>query len=187
LKRGFKAEAERIASEARGELGLSPRDRLDPVELAKHLGIPVLTMDELASRTGRNSFKRYLSVIDPDVFSAITIFVGRRRFIIHNEFHHPNRQASNISHEISHTLLEHEPVALVGSDGQRAWNPEMEQEAHWLGAALLVPREGAWKMTRAGNSIDEIAELYGVSNSLCSWRIQQTGIMQQLQRSRRWS
>jgi len=186
LKRGFKAEAERIALEARGELNLRDCDGLDVFALANHLEIPVLTMGDVASRNGQSSFKQYFSVVDPDVFSAITIFIGRRRFIVHNETQHPHRQASNVSHEISHTLLEHEPVALVGSDGQREWNPEMEAEAHWLGAALLVPREGALRMARAGKLVEEIAEHYGVSSALCSWRIQQTGIFRQLERGRRW-
>jgi Zn-dependent peptidase ImmA (M78 family) len=82
-------------------------------------------------------FSHYFSAIDPNSFSAVTIFVGNyRRLIVYNENHHPHRQASNIAHEISHTLLEHVPTAIVGSNGQRFWVSEMEQEANWLGAAL---------------------------------------------------
>jgi Zn-dependent peptidase ImmA (M78 family) len=144
VKRGFKAEAERIATDTRLELGLKCTDRLDPIDLAKHLEIPVVTMKELELHYGgRSNFRHYFSATDPDSFSAVTIFVSNyRRMIVHNENHHPHRQASNISHEISHTLLEHVPTAIVGSNGQRFWDSEMEQEANWLGAALLVPREG---------------------------------------------
>lgn len=186
MKRGFKAEAERVAAETRRELNLNREDKLDPFELAKYLAIPVLTMEDVSAYDGNSAFCRYFSHIDLDSFSAITIFVGRRRLIVHNEHHHPHRQASNISHEISHTLLEHEPTSTVSSDGQRFWDSEMEQEANWLAAALLVPREGALQMVRAGNGITEIASHYGVSESLCRWRIAQTGILQQIERGSRW-
>jgi len=134
VKRGFKAEAERIATDTRLELGLKCTDQLDPIELAQHLEIPVVAMGELESHhSGRSDFSHYFSATDPDSFSAVTIFVGNyRRIIVHNENHHPHRQSSNISHEISHTLLEHVPTAIVGSNGQRFWDSEMEQEANWL-------------------------------------------------------
>ena len=188
VKRGFKAEAERIATDTRMELGLKCSDRLDPIDLAKCLEIPVVTMKELELHYGgRSRFRHYFSATDPDSFSAVTIFVSNyRRLIVHNENHHPHRQASNIAHEISHTLLEHLPTAIVGSNGQRFWDSEMEQEANWLGAALLVPRDGALELARGGATALEIAVHYGVSASLGTWRLGQTGIYQQLERTRRW-
>lgn len=188
MKRGFKAEAERIATDTRLELGLRPTDRLEPIGLARHLEIPVFTMVELSSyRNGGADFCSYFSHSDPDSFSAVTIFLQKyRRIIVHNESHHPNRQASNISHELSHTLLEHAPTAITNSTGHRFWNSEMEQEATWLGAALLVPREGALELARNGATTAEIAAQYGVSEALCSWRIAKTGIPQQLERTKRW-
>jgi Zn-dependent peptidase ImmA (M78 family) len=188
VKRGFKAEAERIATDTRLELGLTCTDRLNPIDLAKHLEIPVVTMGELELHYGgKSSFRHYFSATDPDSFSAVTIFVTNYlRMIVHNENHHPHRQASNIAHEISHTLLEHVPTAIVGSNGQRFWDSEMEQEANWLGAALLVPREGALQLARDGATVAEISAHYEVSDSLCSWRIAQTGVLQQLERTKRW-
>jgi len=182
MKRGFKAEAERIASELRGELGLNYDDCLQPLKLAEHLAIPVFVLAEVARVANSNGFVKYFSTIDPDSFSAITIVAGLRRIIVHNESHHPNRQASNITHEISHIVLEHEPTLIVSPDGQRYWNSEMEEEANWLGAALLVPREGALAFAKRNWAVCKIAQHYGVSEALCSWRISQTGIAYQLQR-----
>ena len=158
------------------------------MDLARHLAIPVLTMQQLGSYAkGAVDYCMYFSTADPDSFSAVTVFVQRhRRMIVHNENHHSNRQASNLSHEISHTLLEHAPTSVVGTNGQRFWDAEVEQEATWLGAALLVPREGALQLARDGANITEIAAHFGVSESLCSWRIVQTGIRQQIERSKRW-
>jgi Zn-dependent peptidase ImmA (M78 family) len=187
VKRGFKAEAERISAEIRAELNLKYDEKLDSLGLAEHLAIPVYTLDQAAKVAPNSSFPEYFSIVNPDVFSAVTVFQGPyKRLIIHNENHHPNRQASNLTHEISHSLLEHEPTALISSDGQRYWNAEFEEEANWLGAALLIPRDGALSMAKAGWSTLEIATQYGVSESLCRWRISQSGIAQQTQRWRRY-
>lgn len=187
MRRGFKAEAERVAACMRSELGLGLRDRLDPMVLADHLSIPVVGILELGSRFPMGNFHHYFSSVDPDSFSAITIFRGYHRLIVHNDAHHPNRQASNLAHELSHTLLEHEPAPLADSGGQRFWNAEVEQEATWLGAALLLPRDAAFAMVKAGWKSPSIASHFGVSDDLCQWRILQTGILVQLQRATRWS
>ncbi len=187
MKRGFKAEAERIATSLRTELNLAFDDRLDPMDLADHLAIPVLGLSALTRKAPVNGFRDYFSRIDPDSFSAITIFHGYRRFIVHNDAHHPNRQTSNLSHELSHTILEHEPAPVANAEGQRFWNAEVEQEAIWLGAALLVPREAALAMIRSGRLPVEIAAHFGVSEELCSWRIHQTGILLQVERAKQWS
>jgi len=184
VKRGFKAEAERISSEIRAELSLEADEKLNPLELAEHLAIPVFTLGQANNVAPTSSFSQYFASVDSDAFSAITVFQGRKRLIIHNENHHPNRQASNVSHEISHSLLEHEPTALVSADGQRYWNAEVEKEANWLGAVLLIPRDGALEMTRSGGTITEIAIHYGVSEILCRWRMGQSGVIQQIQRWR---
>jgi Zn-dependent peptidase ImmA (M78 family) len=188
VKRGFKAQAERIATEIRDELDLSVDARLEPLDLAEHLAIPVFSLSQASRTTPRNSFSHYFAVTDPDSFSAITIFHGYQRVIVHNETHHPNRQASNIAHEVSHSLLEHEPAPVLSATGQRYWDAEVEQEATWLGAALLIPRAGALSMAKRDWTVQDIAVHYGVSESLCRWRIGQTGIASQVDRWRKgWS
>ncbi len=186
MKRGFKTHAERIATEIRDELDLSDDARLEPLELAEHLAIPVLGLGELSRVAPKDSFSQYFVVADPGSFSAVTIFRGYKRLIVHNESHHPNRQASNLSHEVSHSLLEHKPTPVVSADGQRYWDPEVEEEASWLGAALLVPRSGALSMAKSDCTVAEIAAHYGVSESLARWRITQSGVAQQVQRWKRY-
>jgi len=185
VKRGFKTHAERIATEVRNELDLGDDARLEPLDLAEHLAIPVVSLAELSRVAPKGSFSQHFVVTDPDSFSAVTIFRGYKRLIVHNENHHPNRQASNLTHEVSHSLLEHEPTPVVSSDGQRYWNLEVEEEANWLGAALLVPREGALSMAKDDCTLAEIAAHYGVSEALARWRISQTGVAQQVERWRR--
>lgn len=186
MRRGFKAEAERIALALRAEIGLRLADRLDPMSLARHLAIPVFGLSVIARAAPANSFCHYFSTVDPDSFSAITISRGYRRLIVHNDAHHPNRQRSNLAHELSHTILGHELAPLADFHGHRFWNGDMEREATWLGAALLVPRDAALAMVKSGKSTAVIASHFGVSEDLCTWRIRQTGILVQMERARKW-
>jgi len=107
LRRGFKAEANSTADEVRGELGLGFLDPLDPLHLAAHLVIPVLGLSEL---TGAAQGVEYLTHVEPSAFSAITVFRGRRRLIVHNDEHALGRRNSNVTHELAHGLLLHPPT-----------------------------------------------------------------------------
>lgn len=184
FRRGFKAEAERIANELRSELGLSAVDRLEPCNLAEHLAVPVVPMTSLPTLFERteNGFVGFFREIEPDSFSAVTVFQGSRRIIIHNDSHHLNRQASNLAHELAHCILEHEPAPLTDKSGCRYWRADVESEADWLGAALLIPRDGGLQLARQGLSLEEIAQHFGVSEQLCRWRLHQTGVLRQLER-----
>jgi Zn-dependent peptidase ImmA (M78 family) len=186
LRRGFKAEAERIASEIRTELSLNSTSRLDPHSLAAHLEIPVLKIRDCARLAEDSTSLKHLTHVDPDSFSAITVFIGTRRYIIHNEAHAPTRQANDIVHEIAHCLLEHPPSPVTDHRGCRCWNKTLEDEANWLAGALLVPREGALALARSGLTLEQIATNLGVSEQLCRWRIHQTGVAHQLRASSRW-
>ena len=182
LRRGFKAESERISAEVREEMDLSLEDRLDPFELARYLCIPVLGIGEAVTLIGKQDLGRYFLTEDVESFSAMTVFNGWKRMVVHNESHAPTRQASNIAHELSHCLLEHLPEPVIRPDGHRCWNEEVEMEATWLGGALLVPRAGALRLAGSGMAVELIASHFGVSLALCRWRMNETGIAHQIQR-----
>lgn len=185
FRRGFKSEAERISSELRAELDLGPLDQLVPSQLAEHLGIPVFGLTELGRfDVARGGFIHVLQNAERDTFSAITVFVGERRLIIHNDSHACTRQASNVTHEISHCVLEHPPSPVLSPEGCRHWNSQFEEEADWLAGALLIPREGALTLTKRNWSLERMAARYGVSEQLCRRRINETGVAIQ---ARRWA
>jgi Zn-dependent peptidase ImmA (M78 family) len=186
FRRGFKAEAERIAEVTRTELNLELADPLDTFALAEYLGIPVYGLKEVARSSDNATFVRLFSGTEQDSFSAMTVFTGTSRMIIHNETHAATRRHSNIAHEISHCLLEHPPTPISNA-GSRYWRPEIENEASWLGGALLVPREGALRLALEGVAMSEIAAVFGVSEPLCRWRIAQTGIAYQIERRRKYN
>jgi Zn-dependent peptidase ImmA (M78 family) len=145
-------------------------------------------MSALARGGGADGFDKAFRTSEQDSFSAVTIFTGAARLIVHNDSHHPHRQFSNIAHELSHCILEHQPTCLRNDEsGCRDWNATYEAEADWLGGTLLIPREGGIYFGKRGWSIEEIAVHFHVSESLARWRINQTGIMQHAERfARRW-
>jgi hypothetical protein len=118
LRRGFKTEANEYARELRVEIGLAANAPLSPWLLAEHLEIPVMRLSELESTEA--AAVKYLTRTAPEIFSAATLFAGYRRLIVHNDAHHPRRQAADLAHEISHAILGTLPrrcstISVVGS------------------------------------------------------------------------
>lgn len=171
LRRGFKTEANSIAREVRDELGLRSDAPLDTLQLAKHLCIRVRGIRQL--RRSAPAAVAHFVGDGQGSFSAVTIFEGVAREIWHNDAHAPGRQASNIAHELAHALLLH-PAGGVSFNG-RDWDGEQEEEAQWLGGALLVSDEAAIVIARAEWLTTEAALRYGVSEQLMGWRLGVTG------------
>lgn len=138
---GFKSEAHAIAREVREELGLKALDALDPLVLAEYLDISVNPLSDYHSDAA--DAVRHFSYLDRDAFSAVTVFAGHKRSIVYNDAHSPGRQASHLAHEPSHGLLLHDPTPAVDDRGCRLWNQNIEDEAQFLGGALLITEEAA--------------------------------------------
>ena len=184
LRRGFKAEAERIAELVRSDLGLGALDRLDCFGLAEAWGIPVVSLGELRKDGASDASIRRL--MSPDAgFSATTVVVGPRRLIVYNPRHEPGRKASSLAHELAHVILEHEAAPAIGVGGCRHWDGRQEAEADWLGSALLVPRAGALAWMLESDDIDAGASNFGVSVDLFRWRINHTGVVKQVEKEHR--
>lgn len=178
MRRGFKAEAERTADRLRRELGLSPTDRLDPLDLALNVGAEVRCADELTDRAKLEELEK----IQPGAFSACTLTVGNRHFIIYSPLSSTGRRSSDICHEIAHIVLGHEvgEVQQVGHLTFFSCDPDQEQEANWLAGCLLLPRSLLLGAAQGGLSPSEIAEGYGVSEQMAGFRLRTTGVERQL-------
>jgi Zn-dependent peptidase ImmA (M78 family) len=96
--------------------------------------------------------------------------------------------ASDIIHELAHVMLGHEPSQVVFSeDGQmatRVFDQKQEDEATWLGWALLLPRDALMAARRARLATTQIADQDGVSEKLGGFRLQMTGVDMQMRRRR---
>lgn len=183
LRRGFKTEAAGLAKEIRAELGLGPFHRLDPHKLAQHLDIPVLALSELEESAPDST--RYFLSTEPDAFSAVTVFSGHQRVIVHNDSHSEPRQNSNLTHELAHGLLHHEPTpALDGMTGCRNFNSTNEAKANWLAGELLVTEEMALAVARGQFTRRDTERQLGVSPQMLQWRLNMTGAYKRVARAR---
>jgi Zn-dependent peptidase ImmA (M78 family) len=178
LRRGFKTEANAYAKEFRAELGIEAHAPLCPRQLAEHLAIPVVPLSQYQNTI--SDAVHYLTVKDVKSFSAVTVFYGRRRLIVHNDAHDPLRQAANIAHELSHGILQHPQTEPFNEYGCRNLNREYEDEANWLGPALLISQEAALYIVRTGMTIDESIKYYGASKEVINMRINVTGARNRL-------
>lgn len=182
MERGFKSYANSLVLEVRGKLGLSPIEPLDPLVLAQYLGITVEPLSSfikdapMAARVFRTSAK--------SSFSAVTVHDGHRRRITYNDYHARNRQASSIAHELAHGLLMHEPAPALDARGLVVHRSEIEDQATFMGAALLVPEQAALSIVATGVAFTEAASYYCVSLELLRWRINSTGASLRVARSR---
>jgi Zn-dependent peptidase ImmA (M78 family) len=180
-RRGFKTEANAIADETRRELGLGALDPLDPLVLADHLSVPVLALSELAADAPE---VLHLLNVEPSAFSATTVFDGTRRMIVHNDGHALVRRNSNITHEIAHALLFHEPKPALDHRGCRYWDQGAEDEANWLAGVLLVSADAALAVARGWRSEQEAMDHFGVSEKMLQWRLNASGARVRVQRAR---
>ena len=173
LRRGFKTEANWYARSFRQDMGLSSHDPLCPRKLAHHLEIPLISLVNFM--TDIPDAVSYLHGPGQNEFSAVTIFNGMEKIILFNDAHSPKRQAADISHELSHIILQHPPKPPIGPDGSRHYDLEIEEEANWLGPALLVSDEAAVWIARNRMSIAAASDFFGVSEDLVRMRVNVCG------------
>lgn len=181
--RGFKTEAHALAEEVRRELGLNPLDPLDPRALAAHLAIQILALSDFRDDAPYAAY--HFLWVETDCFSAVTVFDGTRRAIVHNDSHSPGRQGSDLAHELAHALLLHVPRPVLDDRGCRYWDEDMEDEADFLGGALLVTEKACLSVVRQQLTVTEAAHFYGVTPRLMQWRINATGARKRVERAER--
>ncbi|WP_298337175.1 ImmA/IrrE family metallo-endopeptidase [Ferrimicrobium sp.] len=180
FQRGFKTWASSVALGARNELGIGQFDALDPWLLADHLDIPVIG---LSSLVGDAPAVEHLLTVEPEAFSAVTVFDGTRRIVVHNDSHAEVRQNSNICHELSHGLLNHPPTPALDDRGCRVWSQRIEDEATWLAGCLLVSEPATLAVARGTLSIAEAAVRLGVSRQMMQFRLNATGAIKRVSRA----
>lgn len=189
FERGFKAWCERYSTEKRKELRLRSSDPLDPHLLASNLGILVWAPDEVPGM-GAESLKVLLrnDGTTPSCWSAVTLVAGAKTVVILNSSHSTGRQASDLTHELSHRILEHETHEMnISAEGVMllsAYDKQQEDEADWLSASLLLPREALLSIKRRGLALDQGAKAYGVSVSMLRYRMAMTGVNRQFPSTR---
>lgn len=170
LKRGFKARAEKIATECRENLKIHPCAPLCAFKLAKYLNVEIYNTTEFLKE-----------VHEIEGFSALTMItkIGNR-IIIHNSFHNPFRQQSNIMHEIAHILCEHKvkelPVGVNLPFGMRDFDKLQEEEAICLGATLHLSKPCLLWARKRNMTNEQIASYFNASVEMVNFRMSMTGL-----------
>lgn len=184
MRRGFKAQAERNAAAARAALGLAEAAPLDPWTYAEYLNVNVL---DFASLGLQREVILQLTETDASSWSALTLQEGDVFVVVINPAHAKVRQRNDLAHELSHILLRHVPARVDVAPSKLLllsdYSDEQEQEADWQAGALLVPRDGLVQSRSRQQSVADIAEYFGVSTTLCEWRLRMTGVDVQMRRS----
>lgn len=181
LERGFKAWCERSAIAIRAELAIESHLPLNARQLAEHLGVSLITPRELPGLPA--DILSQLTNVDPQGWSAVSFTIGNATTIIYNGRNSKGRQSSDIMHELSHVILNHEPSQIILSvDGElamRTYDGKQEDEANWLGWTLLLPRPALTHCVRMRMTMSQIAEAYEVSEQLVKFRRGMTGVDRQ--------
>lgn len=180
LRRGFKAEAERLALALREQLGVSRTAPLDLEPVARTRGIKIISADELVSLRRLEELER----IQAFAFSACTFEINSSIFIVVNPLRSQERRRSDIAHELSHLLLDHDlsEIRDVAGVPFRTCRPQQEEEATALGGTLLLPRPLLLAAAKKGWEIDQIAKHYGVTIEMARYRYNTTGVAKQINR-----
>lgn len=183
MRRGFKAEAERLADRTRTQMGLRPCDRLDIRDLARHLDVEVIRADQLVDRARLEELEQ----LQPGAFSAATFHLPDGRTVaVCNPCNDAPRTNSDIAHELAHILLDHDVRDIQQLAGHTFFtcNPEQEEEANWLAGCLLLPRPLLLREARDGTDPDSIATKYQVSLPMARFRLNTSGVLLQARRTR---
>jgi Zn-dependent peptidase ImmA (M78 family) len=183
MRRGFKAEAERLATQVRTEMDLGPYKPLDIKALVRYVGAQLRTADELTSLTKLEE----LESLQPGAFSACTFDLGTRKVIVVSPLASDERRRSDASHEASHLLLDHKVREVEQLSGLSFFtcDPDEEQEANWLAGCLLLPRDLLVRSLKKGLDAAAIAEANAVSIQMANFRLRATGAERQIAASRR--
>lgn len=183
MRRGFKAEAERLADRTRAGMGLSPRDPVRIRDLARHMDVEVIGADQLVERARLEE----LEMLQPGSFSAATFHLPDGRTVaVCNPCSDPGRTNSDIAHELAHILLNHDVREIQQLAGYTflTCDPEQEAEANWLGGCLLLPRPLLLREVYADATAESLAAKYEVSLPMARFRLNASGVLLQAQRSR---
>lgn len=183
MRRGFKAQAERLSIEIRERHGCADDEPAPLDAVAADLGIEILSADVLVSRERLEE----LQDLQPDAFSAATFSrPSGKKVVVYNPLGTEGRVRSNQAHELAHVLLDHKvrTIEQVGDLKILTCDVEQEEEADWLGGCLLLPRELLLKAAFKGLNAQGVADTFKTSEPMARFRLNASGVLVQVGRAR---
>ena len=184
LRRGFKAEAERLARDVWSAMSLTPNDPMDAIKLAQHMGCMVRPADALVDIAKLEKLYR----IQEDAFFACTFKLPNDRYaVVFNPLMSDTRRNSDVAHEVAHVVLGHRFSRLerLGDVAFLSGDKQQEDEAAWLSGCLLLPRFALIHDLRRGRKPRDIGRSRVLSREMVDYRVRVTGVARQLAAERR--
>lgn len=181
LKRGFKANAERLAKKYREKLSIHPCGPLPALKLAEYLKIYVYKATDIL--TSEDDINLLLGKNGEECgWSALTMVTkANSKIIIYNPFHSDLRQQSDIMHEISHVICKHEHQEKVYDFeipfGMRHFDEVQEEEAKCLASTFQLATPCLLWAAKKKMTFEEISKYFTASIDMIQYRMNMTGIM----------
>lgn len=182
VRRGFRAESERISAALRADLGIAAADPLPLDDAARLRNAQVVSASDLVDVERLAELER----LQAFAFSACTFDMGGRAVIVFNPLRSETRQHSDVAHELSHLLLRHDLTEIREVAGLpfRTCRADQEEEATTLGGTLLLPRPLLLQAVSRGMGVEDIASKYAVTPEMARFRLNTTGVARQIDRAR---
>lgn len=182
LRRGFRTEAEKTASEIRADLGLKEHDPLSLEDAAQLRNVQVVSASELIDVARLAELER----LQAFAFSACTFDINGSAVIVFNPLRTEPRRRSDVAHELSHLILKHQLAEIreVAGVPFRTCLSDQEEEATTLGGTLLLPRPLLLRAASQGMGTEAVARKYEVTVEMARFRLNMTGVARQVSRAR---
>lgn len=170
---GEAARLERCAIAAKRVFELPDGAAVDPTAVASRLDVPVI-----GNRAEFDVLPEGLreEMLGSRQWSAGTVAGSQGPLIILNPGHANTRLKVTLAEELAHLVMGHPPTQIDLLTGMRTYDATVEQEAFSVGGALVLPYGQLFRLAKAGRPLDEIAALFGVSQSMARCRINRTGL-----------
>lgn len=175
LKRGFKANAEKLSVSYREYLSIKAWEPLCAFKLAEFLKIPVFQATDFITTQSE------IQTLKCGEWSALTMVTKKAtRIIIYNPFHSEQRRQSDLMHEIAHIICEHKrdfdkydfPIPF----GMHEFDEVQEEEAKCLGSTLQLSKACLFWADKRKLTHEEIALKFNSSVDMVRYRMNITGI-----------
>jgi Zn-dependent peptidase ImmA (M78 family) len=163
---------ERCGIRIRKFAGITPFVALDPYKLAERLGMKVVDISSLKEITIENAHKLLIEKSHEWSGASSGILPDGSVFIILNTTQSIWRRKATLMEEICHVLLGHQcdRLPLNQTQKRRDYDERQEFEAYGVGAAALVPYIALKHFHSQEYPNSQIAQLFGVSESLVKYR-----------------
>jgi Zn-dependent peptidase ImmA (M78 family) len=121
----------------------------------------------------------------------VTVELDSRHVVVVNAAQDERRIPNNVVHELAHIILGHAAARVDISEDGHLWlstyGRDQEDEADWLAASLLLPRDGLLSSFARCRDLEATAARFEVSVQLVRWRLNATGVLRQVNGQSRYA